>query len=71
VEPDGAKLAKSRRSVPLDGQQSAGLLLAALRLLRQSPPAGIELESPREILEWSIAHWNPAAFRATRTIPAS
>jgi len=71
VEPDGAKLAKSRRSVPLDGQQSAPLLLAALELLRQSPPPGLELESPRGILEWSVAHWNPAAFRAIRALPAS
>jgi len=71
VEPDGAKLAKSRRSVPLDGQQSAPLLLAALRLLRQHPPPGLEFESPRAILEWSIAHWNPVAFRATRAIHAS
>jgi glutamyl-Q tRNA(Asp) synthetase len=71
VEPDGAKLAKSRRSVPLDGQQSGPLLLAALRLLRQSPPAGLELEAPRAILEWSIGHWNPAPFRAIRALPAS
>lgn len=71
VEPDGAKLAKSRRSVPIDGRQRGALLLAALRLLRQAPPAGLDLESPREILEWSIAHWNPAAFRATRAIHAS
>jgi glutamyl-Q tRNA(Asp) synthetase len=70
VEPDGAKLAKSRRSVPLDGQQSAPLLLNALRLLRQSPPASLELESPRRILEWSIAHWNPGGFHGTRTLPA-
>jgi glutamyl-Q tRNA(Asp) synthetase len=71
VEPDGAKLAKSRRSVPIDGRESAPLLLSALRLLRQHPPPGLELEAPRAILEWSIGHWNPAAFRATRAIPAS
>ena len=71
VEPDGAKLAKSRRSVPLDAQRAAPLLLTALRLLRQSPPSGLELESPATVLEWSSAHWNPPAFHATRTLPAS
>ena len=71
VEPDGAKLAKSRRSVPLEAQRAVPLLLTALRLLRQSPPPGLELESPPAVLHWSTAHWNPLAFHATRTLPAS
>jgi glutamyl-Q tRNA(Asp) synthetase len=71
VEPDGAKLAKSRRSVPLDVERRGLLLLAALRLLRQSPPSSLEFEAPPAILQWGIAHWNPDAFRGTRTLPAS
>lgn len=70
VEPDGAKLAKSRRSVPLDAARCAPLLLSALRLLRQSPPPGLEFESPVSMLQWGVAHWNPRAFHATRALPA-
>jgi len=69
VEPDGAKLAKSRRSVALDRSQNAAHLLAALKLLGQElPPShpGLNLEAPTVILDWAVAHWDPAAFRGTR-----
>jgi glutamyl-Q tRNA(Asp) synthetase len=69
VEPDGAKLAKSRRSVSLDVMRAPVLLLAALKLLGQSPPPGLEFEAPASILEWSIRHWNPAAFHGIRAQP--
>jgi glutamyl-Q tRNA(Asp) synthetase len=72
TEPDGAKLAKSRRSVPLDGARAAALLLAALELLGQRTPTdrGIEFEAPTSILNWAIQHWNPHTFRGIRTRPA-
>jgi glutamyl-Q tRNA(Asp) synthetase len=72
MEPDGAKLAKSRRSVPLDSARSASLLLTALALLRQPLPtdSGLFFETPRSILEWGIGHWNPGAFHGIRAVPA-
>jgi glutamyl-Q tRNA(Asp) synthetase len=70
VEPDGAKLAKSRRSVPLDGARAAPLLVTALKLLGQEPPSGLEFETPRTVLDWGIGHWNPRAFHGIRAIPA-
>jgi glutamyl-Q tRNA(Asp) synthetase len=71
VEPNGAKLAKSRRSVPLDAQRAAPLLLTALRLLRQSPPPSLEFESPASVLAWAGVHWNPCCFHAIRALPAA
>ncbi len=70
VEPDGAKLAKSRRAVPLAAARAGTLLLAALKLLGQSIPTGLEFETPRAILEWGISHWNPRAFHGIRAVPA-
>lgn len=71
VEPDGTKLAKSRRSVPLDPTRAGPLLRLALQLLRQpSPPPGIEFESPSSILYWALGHWQPHAFRGIRELPA-
>jgi glutamyl-Q tRNA(Asp) synthetase len=70
VEPDGTKLAKSRRSIPLDPNRAASLLLDALKLLNQAPPPGLEFEAPQTILKWSIEHWNPRAFTGTRSIAA-
>jgi glutamyl-Q tRNA(Asp) synthetase len=74
VEPNGAKLAKSRRSIPLDSSQTASLLLAALRLLSQQlPPShhGLYLEAPSVILDWAVAHWDAAAFSGTRALSAA
>jgi glutamyl-Q tRNA(Asp) synthetase len=70
VEPDGAKLAKSRRSVPLIGAQAAPLLITALKLLGQAVPSGLELETPSAICEWGCGHWNPRAFHGIRAVPA-
>ena len=70
VEPDGTKLAKSRRAVPLETARAGTLLLAALKLLGQSTPAGLEFETPSAILEWGVNHWNPHAFHGIRTVPA-
>jgi glutamyl-Q tRNA(Asp) synthetase len=72
VEPDGAKLAKSRRSIPLDSSQTAALLLTALQFLGQELPEshpGLFFEAPAVILDWAVAHWDPAAFQGTRARP--
>ena len=70
VEPDGTKLSKSRRSLPLDATKIAPSLLAALRLLRQHIPLGLENEAPSLILEWATKYWNPSAFHDTREVRA-
>jgi glutamyl-Q tRNA(Asp) synthetase len=70
VEPDGAKLAKSRRSVPLAGAQAAPLLVSALQLLGQAVPSGLEFETARTICEWGCGHWNPRAFHGIRAVRA-
>jgi glutamyl-Q tRNA(Asp) synthetase len=70
VEPDGAKLAKSRRAVPIETARAGALLFSALKLLGQSIPAGLEFETPTAILEWGISHWNPRTFHGIRAVPA-
>lgn len=71
VEPDGTKLAKSRRSVAVDAARAGMWLLTALRQLRQpKPPAGIEFEAPSSILHWAKEHWQPHAFHGIRELPA-
>ena len=70
VEPGGAKLAKSRRSVALDPARTGRQLHAALRLLHQEPPATLEFESGPVVLAWACAHWRPERFRGVRQVPA-
>ena len=68
VEPGGAKLAKSRRSVPLAGLEPGVALLQALRLLRQKPHAALERAPVSEILSWAVGHWDPGAFAGVRSL---
>ncbi len=70
TEPDGAKLAKSRRAVGLDPGEAPALLCRALRLLRQAPPAKLELEPVGTILQWAIQHWQIASLQGVREVRA-
>ena len=68
VQPDGHKLGKSYRSPPLPPEQASPLLLRALRTLGQAPDAYLTGASPREILDWGIAHWNAERIPRTLTL---
>jgi glutamyl-Q tRNA(Asp) synthetase len=70
VEPSGAKLAKSRRSVGLDPASAGPQLQQTLALLRQEPPAELKLESPGTILDWACRNWRPERFGGTREVRA-
>jgi glutamyl-Q tRNA(Asp) synthetase len=72
VEPNGAKLAKSRRSLPVDTRRASCPLIAALQLLRHAPPPELFNEKPRAVLLWALKHWNPANLERVQktTAPA-
>jgi glutamyl-Q tRNA(Asp) synthetase len=68
LEPTGEKLAKARRSVPLDPGGAGPLLFQALQLLDQGPPAELKLEPPGTLLKWASSHWSTDRFRQSREI---
>lgn len=68
LESDGGKLAKSRRSVPLEPARAGRQLHRALRLLCQEPPAELELEPGTTVLQWACAHWRPERFTGVREV---
>ncbi len=70
VEPDGAKLAKSRHSVPVDPLDPGAWLIKTLELLRQDPPADLAHEPPSGVLRWAIDHWSIRRLSRIRTVPA-
>lgn len=69
IQPDGHKLGKSYRSPPLPADRAAPLLGRALRALGQPAPAELDAASPRQVLAWGIAHWDPTRIPACRTLP--
>jgi len=70
TEPDGAKLSKSQRAVPVNLEDPGALLLRVLSLLGQAPPGALVGAPQPEILAWAASHWQPLAFAGTRGIPA-
>ena len=58
TQPDGHKLGKSYRSPPLPPDQATPLLLRGLRALGQTTPGELDDATPREVLDWAIAHWD-------------
>jgi glutamyl-Q tRNA(Asp) synthetase len=71
VEPDGGKLAKSRRSLPIATLAPEKALLSALRLLRQQPPETLDTATPVIILDWAVANWKPSALAGLQSLPAA
>lgn len=68
IQPDGHKLGKSYRSPPLPADSAGPLLARALRTLGQEPPAELADGSPREALDWGIAHWDATRIPRCRTL---
>jgi glutamyl-Q tRNA(Asp) synthetase len=68
TEPDGRKLAKSRRSVPLDPAKAAGQLWNVLNWLQQGPPAPLAYAGVAEIWGWAMANWRPAKIAGQREV---
>jgi glutamyl-Q tRNA(Asp) synthetase len=58
MEPDGRKLAKSSRSVQLDGGTPLPLLIKVFDLLNLSPPPELDLATIPEAWNWATARWN-------------
>ena len=57
TEADDTKLAKSRRSVPLDTQSTLPQLLAVFSLLGLEPPNSLATATLREAWDWAISRF--------------
>ena len=70
-EPDGSKLSKSRRALPLDHSQVAKGLTTTLTLLSQTPPPHLERSAVKDVWKWAISHWSPQALAGRSTLELS
>lgn len=69
TEPDGSKLAKSRRSLPLAQLDTAAALAGSLDLLGITLPPELKAAPVSDMLHWSVQHWSPVRIAGTRAIP--
>jgi glutamyl-Q tRNA(Asp) synthetase len=68
TEADGSKLAKSRRSLPLDALEPASALAKTLELLGISLPKELKAAPVSDMLHWSVQHWSPVRMAGIRAI---
>ncbi len=68
TEPDGSKLSKSRRSLPLDRDAVSPALISTLTHLSQSPPPELARAPIKEVWRWAFAHWNPQALAGKASV---
>jgi glutamyl-Q tRNA(Asp) synthetase len=57
MEPNGSKLAKSKRAVPLSGQSPLPQLLSVFSLLGLVPPSSLQSAGIADAWEWAIRAW--------------
>ena len=66
TEPDGRKLAKSRRTVPLAPHDAAGQLWQVLSWLEQAPAAALARAPVAEVWAWALPNWRPERLAGCR-----
>jgi glutamyl-Q tRNA(Asp) synthetase len=71
VEPDGGKLSKTDRAVPLDLTAAPQAMISTLTYLSQAPPAELARSSIKDVWKWAVAHWNPQALVGKTRAPLS
>lgn len=69
TEPDGRKLAKSRRSVPASPADAPAALSGVLRALGVPLPDDLAGAPPAEQLAWSARHWAPERLAGRPSVP--
>lgn len=67
TEPDGTKLAKSRRSLPVAGQPEGPLVIEALQLLGLSVTNHLKAAPVSEMLHWAVENWDPGRLLGIRS----
>ncbi len=68
TEPDGSKLAKSRRSLPIQHLEPPATLAETLLLLGIPLPPELKTARVSDMLRWSVQHWSPERIRGQRSI---
>lgn len=71
VEPDGTKLSKSLRALPLDPSAVSAVLTATLTSLSQAPPPELASAPAKDVWKWALSHWKPQALVGKRQVTLS
>lgn len=65
IDDQGFKLSKQTNAQAVDLKSPTPVIFKLLHLLKQQPPLGLQHAPKAELLDWAIAHWEPAALKYT------
>jgi len=65
VDSQGYKLSKQTRATAVDSKAPETVIFDLLGLLKQNPPLELQRAPVNELLDWAVAHWNPAPLKNT------
>lgn len=68
TDPKGAKLSKQTFAKAVSSSQVEVTLLKVMALLNLAPPTELSYASPREILDWGLAHWQLSKVKQQASI---
>ncbi len=82
TEPDGSKLSKTRRSIPIPSVRGAGdnrsellavseTLTSTLTHLSQTPPPDLAHAPIKDVWKWAVANWRPQALAGRMAVRLS
>lgn len=63
IDSHGYKLSKQTRATAVDAKAPQAIIFELLNLLKQNPPHELQHAPVKELLDWAIAHWNPAPLK--------
>lgn len=69
VNQQGEKLSKQSHAPAIDTRHPGPLLAKALTFLGHQPDPDVAYESPDELIQWALSHWNLVNIPRTRSIP--
>ncbi len=68
VDEQGYKLSKQTQATAVDLTLPGEVIFALLGLLKQQPPVELQHAPVHELLNWAIAHWNPAGLKNAHAV---
>jgi glutamyl-Q tRNA(Asp) synthetase len=69
IDQQGQKLSKQTKAHAVDLTNPSAVIFKLLHLLKQKPPVELQHAPIKDLIEWAIAHWNPANLNNFQVIP--
>jgi glutamyl-Q tRNA(Asp) synthetase len=70
IDAHGYKLSKQTQATAVNLTTPSSVIFVLLQLLRQNPPPELQNVSVTELINWAVAHWQPAPLKNVKQLTA-